>query len=268
MSKTETALEKAAKLRSTKNMSERPRQLSPGTAYRDNPYLVTISDPTSPVAEEYRKLKSSLIRLTKKDQFKNVLLVTSSVGGEGKSITALNLALSLSQDYDHSVLLIDADLRMPSLQRYLNVTAETGLSDCLVDGIDVGAALIRIGEGNLTFLPSGKKNEKPVELFSSKKMEKLIYDMKYRYPDRYIVIDTPPALLFAETKMMSALVDGVIFVIQENKVSPQNVSETLETLKDASIMGIVYNNVSVENLNGRYNYHSYYRYYGKDRKGV
>ncbi len=272
------ALEKAARMRSARKSSEPSRQPNAGdrsgtqpfvveTIRSDNPYLVTISDPASPISEEYKKLKSSIIELTKREQFKNVLLVTSSAGGEGKSITALNLAISLSQEYDHSVLLIDADLRKPSLHEYLDIEVKTGLSDCFVDGIDIGDALIRLGSEKLTLLPSGKKRVKPVELFSSKKMQKLIYDMKYRYPDRYIIIDSPPVLLFAETKMMSSFADGVILVVQENKVSLQDVGEALEALKHSRIMGIVYNNVNVTGFNGRSYYYSYYgHYYGKHVK--
>jgi exopolysaccharide/PEP-CTERM locus tyrosine autokinase len=155
--------------------------------------------------------------MTRREPFKNVLLVTSSVGGEGKSITAANLALSLARDYDHSVLLIDADTRKPSLHTLLNVKPGIGLSDCVADNVDVGSALVKVGNDNLKFLPSGRKIENPVELFSSQKMEKLIAEMKCRYSDRHIIIDSPPVLLFAETKMLSALVDGIIFVVREGR---------------------------------------------------
>lgn len=236
-------------------------QEQPSTARINNPLLVTSRNSFSPVSEEYKKLKARVMRMTKQDPFRNVLIVTSSVGGEGKSVTAANLALSLARDYDHSVLLIDADTRKPSLHTLLNVKPGAGLSDCVGDGVDLGEALIKVGNSNLRFLPPGKKIDNPVELFSSHRMEALIKEMKNRYPNRYIIIDTPPVLLFAETKMISALADGVIFVVREGLAPLQHIVEALDLLKDEHLMGIVYNDAGPEGLNGSYPYHSYYHHY-------
>jgi exopolysaccharide/PEP-CTERM locus tyrosine autokinase len=231
----------------------------------DHPHLVTSRSSFSPVSEEYKKLKARIMRMTKQEPFRNVLLVTSAVGGEGKSVTAANLALSLARDYDHSVLLIDADTRKPALHALLNVKPGTGLSDCIADGVDIGSALIKVGNGNLQFLPAGRKNENPVELFSSQRMQKIIAEMKHRYPDRYIIIDTPPVLLFAETKMMSGLADGIIFVVREGLAPLQHVMEALDLLKDEHLLGVVYNDAGPEGLNGHYPYHSYYHHYEKKK---
>lgn len=269
MSRTENALEKASRMRRTPGRTEYSQAVpDPGGngdvhGRIDHPFLVTTRDTFSPVCEEYKKLKARIMRMTKQEPFKNVLLVTSSVGGEGKSITAANLAVSLSHDYDHSVLLIDADTRKPSLHTLLKVKPGTGLSDCVTDDIEVGTALINVGNGNLKFLSAGTKNENPVELFSSHKMEKLLTEVKKRYPDRYIIIDTPPVLLFAETKMLSALADGILFVVREGKAPLQHIMEALDLLKDEQLIGIVYNDAGPEGLNGTYPYHSYYNHYQK-----
>lgn len=227
----------------------------------EHPHLVTSRSTFSPVAEEYKKLKARVMRMTKQKPFRNVLLVTSAVGGEGKSVTAANLALSLARDYDHSVLLIDADTRKPSLPGLLNVKPGPGLSDCLSDGLDVSKALIRAGSGNLRFLPAGKRSENPVELFSSQKMCNLVAELKNRYPDRYVIIDTPPVLLFAETKVLSGLADGVIFVVREGLAPLEHILEALDLLKDEQLLGVVYNDAGPEGLNGTYPYHSYYHRY-------
>lgn len=272
MSRIEKALEKAVQLRSGELRSEKAPTTSGhregrsartvGTAVPiDNPYLVAFREPASPASEEYKKLKSSIIRMTKQEPQKNMILVTSAVGGEGKSITAANLALSLSQDYDHSVLLIDADQRKPTLHRLLQVTPDRGLSDCIAEDRDIGSAIVTIGNGNLSFLSSGTRKENPVELFSSQRMQKALREMKFRYPDRYIIIDTPPVLLFAETKMFCALVDGIVFVIKEGRAPMSHIVDALDALKGDHLLGIVYNAVAPNGTGDRAAYHSYYSDY-------
>jgi len=273
MSRIEKALEKAARLRGDDITPKRPQERDvhylqaprQGTkiASMGVPRLVAFHDPASPVSEEYKKLKARIVSLTKQESFKNMLLVTSAIGGEGKSITAANLALSLSQDYDHSVLLVDADVRKPTLHKLFNVTPGIGLSDCVDDDRDLGSAFIKIGNGNLTLLPSGKRHDNPVELFSSQRMHKALAALKYRYPDRYIIIDTPPVLLFAETKMISSFVDGIIFVVKEGRAPLQHIADALDVLKGEEIMGVVYNGVGPNGLNGRFAYHNYYADYTK-----
>lgn len=273
MSRIEEALEKAARIRdgrkgdtvTGKETVMSPLSASTNTWYQvpettitvDSPMLVTATDPHSPTAEEYRKLKSVLVSLTKQDAFRNTLLVTSSVSGEGKSVTAVNLAISLAQEFDHTVLLVDADLRKPSLHGYFGLEPKAGLSDCLQHGIDLGEVLIRTGIGKLTLLPSGKPVRNPAELFSSQRMTDLIREMKNRYPDRYIIIDTPPVLLFAETLSLSYLVDGVVFLVREGRVSVENITEALTALKSTPVLGMVYNDVSQESVDSRYRYYYY-----------
>ncbi len=242
-----------------------------GSAGRENmnivhPSIVTARKADSPVCEEYKKLKSRIVDLTTKNGFQNTLTVTSSVSDEGKSITAVNLAVSLSQEYDRAVILIDADLRRPTLHTYLNRTPGKGLSDCLVRGIGPDAALMPIGSNKLSFMPAGKKIDDPVEFFSSHKMQAFMQDLKARYADRYIIIDTPPVLLFAETKKISAFADGTILVVREGQATLENITESIDILKGSNVMGIVYNNASLQNMNGRSYYHYYSHYYGQRKK--
>ena len=274
MSRLEEAMNKAKQLRGTdggmvrtaappKTSTPIPRQV-PGEGIEVvHPLLVAANDENVPVAEEYRKLKSMVVQITKKKGFCNTLMVTSSVSGEGKSITALNLALSIAQEHDHSVLLIDADLRNPSLCRYLGVEPKAGLANCLMDGMDIGDALIKTGLGNLTLLPAGKRVVNPVELFTSQKMRDLLDQIKHRYADRYVVFDTPPLLPFAETRFLGTRVDGVVFVVREGGPSLQNVTEALEALKDANVLGLVYNEASESSRGSGYNY----AYYGYGSRG-
>ena len=266
MSRIEEALEKAARLRSNQsapvyapNRECTPVQGPPSAPVDaikiSNPLLVAVSDPHTPVAEEYRKLRSIVIKLTNSDSFRNMLMVTSSISNEGKSITSLNLALTLAQDYDHSVLLIDADLRKPSLHSYLGLEPRVGLSECLLEGTDIKNSLVKTGIGNLSLLPAGKEVRNPSEVYSSQYVRKFFLEIKHRYPDRYIIIDTPPVLPFAETRCLSAVVDGVILVVKEGAVPLHQISETMDCLNGVSILGVVYNEATLENQSDHYYYY-------------
>jgi protein-tyrosine kinase len=277
MSRIEQALEKAAHLRNSSGVA-RPNEAvnapvqavrrhippaadSAGVELRiDNPLLATLSDPHSPVSEEYRKLKSTVTAFAKQERFRNVIMVTSSVSGEGKSITSLNLAITLAQEIDHTVLLIDADLRKPSLQEYLGMEPAKGLSEYLNGKAALNDLLIKAGVGKLTLLPAGAPLRNPVELFSSQMMRDFIMEIKNRYPDRFIIIDTPPVLPFAESRSLAALVDGILFVVGEGKASPENINEAISSLESSRLIGAVYNAATVASLNGHYHY--YYHGYG------
>jgi len=287
MSRIEQALEKAAHLRNTPdgsvvkaknagNVSVQPiRQHTPpappdGAAFKtsiDNPLLATLCDPHSPVSEEYRKLKSVVSAFAQQGEFKNVIMVTSSVSSEGKSITSLNLAITLAQEFDHTVLLVDADLRKPSLQDYLGMKPGKGLSDYLKGEAPLGELLIKSGIGRLTLMPAGTPVKNPVELFSSQKLRDFITEIKNRYPDRFIIIDTPPLLPFAETRSLGALADGVVFVIREGVVTPANLREAMDTLDNTKIIGTVFNEATQASLNGHYHYYGYGYSYGGKLKG-
>ncbi|MDH4099359.1 MAG: XrtA-associated tyrosine autokinase [Nitrospirota bacterium] len=275
MSRIEKALEKANQLRESAPAStERPQEpiekrlaeqqpvdasiFKGDTAIKgDSPCLVTLNDTYSPVAEEYRKLKSMVVKITNSGQSCNTLMVASAIGGEGKSITALNLAISLAQEYDHTVMLVDADLRRPSLDSYLGITAGPGLSECLAGSVDIKDVLIKTGVGKLVFLSSGAPVSNPAELLSSGRMREFITEIKHRYPDRYIIIDTPPVLLFAEAHSLATMVDGVLFVVKEDLASQKDVREALVTLRDSKVLGLVYNATEGASTSNHYQGYGY-----------
>ena len=275
MSRIEEALEKAARLRTGQEIAPpderpvRPASPTPVTSYVmpdhvlsiNNELIVTHTGANSGIAEEYRKLKSILIKLAKGETFHNTLMITSAVASEGKSITALNLAISLAQEYDYTVLLIDADFRKPSLHKYLGIDQGPGLTECLMDGLPLSQALVKTGLGKLTLLPTGRRLDNPVELFTSNRMKEFIQEVKHRYPDRLIILDTTPTLPFAEARYLSQLVDGTIFVVREGVCSLDNVAHALEELKAGNILGLVYNDATRRSSDAGY-YYGYYGYYG------
>jgi exopolysaccharide/PEP-CTERM locus tyrosine autokinase len=221
--------------------------------------MVVVNQPLSPVAEEFRKLKESLVKMTRRERFDNLIAVTSATVGEGKSMAATNLAASLAGEFDHTVLLVDADLRRPTVHKYLALGQRKGLSDCLREGLDVGEVLVRTDIGKLTVLPAGTPVANPVELFSSEAMRLLFQELKHRYPDRYIIVDTPPVLPFAETRSVATIADGVLLVVREGQPSLAQIEDAIEAL-DNKVLGIVYNGAQSQ---ARTSYYSYYGRYGE-----
>jgi receptor protein-tyrosine kinase/non-specific protein-tyrosine kinase len=278
MSRIEKAMEQAAQLRKgtvapTASKIQQPERRPvhtppPVAAVTDkfvpsSPFLVDMNDPYSPIVEEFRKLKSALVKLTTGDVFKNTVLVTSSVPNEGKSITALNLAISLAQEYDHTVLLIDTDFRRPSIHRYLGIEPRKGFSDCLLGEAQIGEVIFPTGIGRLSVITAGREVPNPVELFASQKTEALIAEMKNRYQDRFIIFDSPPVLPFAEARTLAHLVDGVLFVVKEQLASQKNVKESIEALKGCGLLGMIYNDALIDRHDEKY---SSYREYIRAKK--
>lgn len=277
MSRIEKAMERAVQLRQGGTASPEPQYVleqeqrplhtpPPALAGTEiivpsSPFLIDLKDPYLPLGEEFRKLKAALVKLTTGDEFKNTVLVTSSVQHEGKSITALNLAISLAQEYDHTVLLIDADFRRPAMHSYLGIEMKQGFSDCLLGEAEISDVIIPTGIGRLSVITAGREVPNPVEMFASQKTEAVIAEMKNRYHDRFIIFDSPPVLPFAESRTLAHLVDGVLFVVKEQLASQKNVKEAIDALKGCRMLGIVYNDTIIDSSDEQYSsYHRYSRY--------
>ena len=264
MSRIERALERAANIRTapakdvagekvTPYVPEASESLSFAPA---NPCVVSSQGIHSPAAEEYRKLKTAVLRLTK-GEFLNLIMVTSPLSGEGKSITSINLAMTMAQELNQTVLLVDADLRRPALQQYLNLKPAAGIADCLADHMDVGDAIVKTGVPKLSFLGAGKQVNNPAELLSSYRMKDLLAELKNRYRDRYVIIDTPPVLPFAETRALCTMVDGVLVVAREGASSLQDIRDALESLTGGFLLGMVFNGSTTPSPASRYGYYGY-----------
>jgi len=271
MSRIEEALAKAAEMRGDKpdeipsggdcgdmEKFSRECQMDPLEDVGQDPLLVTANSPCSQEAEEFRKLKEGVVKMTKRGTFKNMIMVTSSTVGEGKSFTAVNLAMSLALEFDHTVLLVDADLRKPSCHKLMGLEPQLGLSECLTEGRDVSEAFIKVGIGKLVFLPGGKAISNPGELISSNLVRSIFQEMKRRYSDRYVVIDTSPVLPFAETRSLSRYVDCAVLVVKEGGVSQNEVLQTVDALKSTELLGLVYNQAKRSCLSNRYTAYPYY----------
>lgn len=270
MSRIEAAMAKAREMRNATVVSPPPPVRSEGACGTRQPIksvaseinflsprLVSINNYNLAIAEEYRKLKSLVIQLTREPGLPVAIMIASSISGEGKSVTALNLAMSLAQEMDHRVLLIDADIRNPSIGRYLGLKKLPGLVECLEDGVSLQDVLLETGLGSLVLLPAGRKVDNPVELMSSAKMKNFFAEIKREFADSFIILDVSPVLPFAEARILSNLVDSVVFVVKEGGCSMRNVHESLEILGNANILGLVYNKATAASLSGGYQYYYY-----------
>jgi protein-tyrosine kinase len=171
----------------------------------------------------------------------NTLLVASANPNEGKTLIALNLAISISQDVGHTVLLVEADMKTSSMDRYLGLSVDAGLSDVLTGGTDIPDVLINPGIDKLVVLPAGKLMDASAELLGSPRMENLVKEVKTRYRDRFIIFDGPPILSFADPLVFSKYVDGILLVVEAEKTTKKEIARVMELLKDKPVIGVIYN---------------------------
>lgn len=208
-----------------------------------DPRIVAFYDSHSPVTEQYRTLRTNIQSLKSEKPIK-ALIITSATHSEGKTITAINLAISMANDLNKkNILLVDADLRRAKITKYLGITAETGLADLLTNGANVDDALLNIGINNLTILPAGKIPHNPAELLGSMKMRNLITILKAKYD--YIIFDTPPVIPVTDAGVLGSQTDGVIMVIKASRTQKGVVehAETLLKQVQAKLLGYILTNI-------------------------
>lgn len=207
----------------------------------NNSSLIVSTNLKSPISEEYRLLRTK-IPFSSKDMDLKTIMVTSSQSGEGKSTTISNLAVTYAQE-GKKVLLIDADLRKPSLHRIFSQLNHQGLSTLLAGQSSVEEAIQETSISQLSLLPSGPLSANPSELFNSLAMRELLEQMKEQYD--VILMDTPAVLTVTDSVIVSALCDGVIMVVAAGKVKKEKLKKAQEQLEhvNARILGIVINRV-------------------------
>ena len=221
--------------------------------------LAVTKMPSSPIAESFRTLRTSIL-LSTAPRPPQTILVTSSQPSEGKTSTSLNLAQSLAQR-GAKVLIIDSDLRKPGIAKSLGLQAAKGLSGVITGAHSVDEALVFVEPPvNLWVLTSGPHPPNPAELLSSPAMEDLLKDLKSRFD--YLVLDSPPLLAVTDATVLSAMVDGVVLVVESGATPRNAVLRAFRMLHDAGgrVLGTVINKLDLRH-DGYYGY-SYHRYYG------
>lgn len=220
------------------------------------------------LAEEYRIIKRPLVNNVIHGENNginraNVILVASSLPNEGKSFSAINLAISIASEQDKQVLLIDADVAKPSVAKYLNIQSEFGLIDYLEGTIeDLSEIMLDTNMDGLRIVSSGKIHEYSTELLASNKMRQLVEELSTRYNDRIIIFDSPPLLVASQGEVLASMVGQIVLVIEAEKTAQSIVMESIGKLKACDVVLLLLNKSM------KYFDMNYYGYgiYGNDKK--
>ena len=192
------------------------------------------------VMDCYNLLRTQVLHRTR-PKGHNTIMVTSVVDGEGKTITAINLAVSIAREVKQTVLLVDTDFRNPTVHHYLGCNTDQGLSDYLRQDAPIAELLLNPGLAKMVVLPAGRPFHGSTEMLGSPKMEKLVEEMKRRYPERYVIFDCPPILAVPDTLIFSSYVDGVIMVVEAGRTPKEQIRKAVELLEGRNIVGVVMN---------------------------
>jgi protein-tyrosine kinase len=209
--------------------------------------FVTPMAPRATIADQFRVIKRPLLaNATGKGAAVvhqgNLIMVTSAMAGEGKTFTAINLAMSIAMELDHRVLLVDADVARPSLMEELGLPATHGLLDLLLDERRaVSDVLLRTNVDKLSLLPSGTPHPRATELLASDAMAVLLEEMAQRYPDRIIVFDSPPLLQTTEARVLASHMGQVVMVVQAEKTLQSQVRHAMTTIESCPVKLLLLN---------------------------
>jgi protein-tyrosine kinase len=207
--------------------------------------LISPDGERTPNAESFRRIKRQVLANVGKSKAGvpgNLVLVTSALAGEGKTFCAINLAISIALEMDHTVLLVDADVARPSVSRMLGLNAGQGLMDVLLDRrIELADVLWKTDLGKLTLLPVGTAHKHATELLASDAMRVLLQEMAERYHDRIIIFDSPPLLSASEAQALASQMGQVVMVVEAGKTTEAALKAALGQLQLNKVTGLLLN---------------------------
>lgn len=221
--------------------------------------IITEVNPKSPISEAYRTLRTN-IDFSAVDEQLQIIMMTSAGPGEGKSTTATNMAVTYAQA-DKKVLIIDADLRKPTMHHTFSISNRRGLTNVLTGQASLDEVITGSHIPNLSVMPSGPIPPNPSEMLSSKRLVALLDELRQQFD--LIVVDTPPALAVTDAQIIASRCDGVVLVINSGEVKREmamKAKANLEHVK-ARILGVVLNNIDRKNGEAYY-----YYYYGESKE--
>lgn len=216
--------------------------------------LVASLPSSSMASERYRALKTKIFQMQEKKPLK-ILLVTSASMSDGKTLTAINLALTMAHEIDRRVLLVEADLRRPSFQKCLGIPETLGLSDFLSERCPLEQILYKTNHRDLYLVPAGTVPENPAELLNSQRMQRFLTHVSERF--HWVVVDSPPTVAVADADLLAGKVDGVIFVVRSSHTPTDLLTKSIESLKGKNLLGVVFNGYEDDEAKS---YSSYYNY--------
>jgi len=257
MERIKQALDKARQERQIRQTGSPPPATSTeprtGTVVYDQTREITLDDNVlrenriltglepGPFTDAYNLLRTQVLQRFKENNW-NVLAVTSPGSGAGKTLTAINLAISIAREVDYTVLLVDANLRHPWMLEHFGLERHKGLSDYLLHDTPIAELLVRPSRvEHLVLLPGGEPLANSAEMLNSPKMAQLVADMKSRYHSRIIIFDLPPVLTSADALAFSPYVDAALLVVEEGVTEKQDLERAVELLSATNIVGTVLN---------------------------
>ncbi|WP_256081165.1 XrtA-associated tyrosine autokinase [Massilia sp. YIM B04103] len=223
--------------------------------------LVTAAGGRTSLVEDFRIIKRPLIKRALAPRVPgenpgNLIMITSSLPGEGKTFCAINLAMSIAMELDNTVLLVDADVARPSVLRTLGLPSQRGLMDVLLDEkLGLSEVMLRTNVNTLTIVPAGTPNPRATELLASQMMNNLVLEIANRYPDRIVIFDSPPLLLTSEAHVLAGHMGQIVLVVESEKTTQHAVKESLRQLEGCHNVNLVYNKSREFPGSETYDYH-------------
>jgi capsular exopolysaccharide synthesis family protein len=199
----------------------------------------------NPTADLFRMLRTKLLKQLRTNNW-NSFAITSPTAGVGKSMVAVNLAISMAMEVNQTVLLVDFDLRNPRINWYFDFEVEYGLLDYVNSGVALERILVNPGIERLVILPGREKNKGTSDIISAPSMKRLIEDIKSHYESRIIIFDMPPVLLVDDVLAAMEYYDAALLVVEDGANKPEELTKTLQALSNTNLLGIVFN--KAENL--------------------
>ena len=196
--------------------------------------------PKNRIADQYKLLRTMLLNRTR-PLGHNTIAVTSFKEREGKSLTAVNLSVIMARESRQTVLLVDADLRQPSVHKIMGIAGTPGLKDYLLHDKPLEELLVHPGIETLTVLPAGGRLDNSTEVLGSVRMEALVREIKNRYPDRYVVFDCPALYNCPDALVLSSYIDGMVLVARADYTTGDDLAKSMAMLKDRNVIGVVLN---------------------------
>ena len=210
---------------------------------RLNPLLVAGLAPKSLAAEQYRQLRTRL-SLAEGSSAVRIVLITSPSKGEGKSLTSANLALTMAQELQRRVIIVEADLRKPSLHQLFGLPPGPGLAEYLTGAADLQQVMTVLSDQHLTVLPAGSTPANPAELLGSTAMRRLLDHLRTAF-DR-VILDTPPVLPLADVAILAPIVDGTLMVVRAGYTPKPAIENALRAFDSSRLLGVVLNESGLE----------------------
>ena len=225
--------------------------------------LVTPDAPRAQIADEFRVIKRPLLANAQRHAggpgaAANMIMVTSALAGEGKTFSAVNLAMSIAMELDNTVLLVDADVANPTLPSVLHFSSPKGMLDVLTDRqIGLPDVLLRTNVPKLSILPAGTPHRRATELLASEAMERLIAEIANRYADRIVVFDAPPLLPTTESRALAAHMGQIVVVVEADRTTHSALKQALATIESCPIVMTMLNKAARSEVGSYYGYRGY-----------